>query len=65
MIRALDSRISDVIYVRLLWHPDNGDVSIAVEDTKTVSRSSSRFATGSQRSTCTGTLRLRRSTPQR
>ena len=35
MIRELESRISDGIYVRLLWHPDNGRVSITVEDTKT------------------------------
>ena len=35
MIRELDSRINDGIYVRLLWHPDNGRVSITVDDTKT------------------------------
>jgi len=35
MIRELDSRISDGIYVRLLWHSDNGRVSITVDDTKT------------------------------
>jgi hypothetical protein len=35
MIRELDSRISDGIYVRLLWHPDNGRVSITVDDAKT------------------------------
>jgi hypothetical protein len=33
MIRELDSRIGDGIYVRLLWHPDNGRVSITVDDT--------------------------------
>jgi hypothetical protein len=32
MIRELDSRISDGIFVRLLWHPDNGQVSITVDD---------------------------------
>jgi hypothetical protein len=35
MIRELDSRINDGIYVRLLWHPRNGRVSITVDDTKT------------------------------
>jgi len=35
MIRELDSRISDGIYVRLLWHPDNGRVSITVDDART------------------------------
>jgi hypothetical protein len=35
MIRELDSRISDGIYVRLLWHPDNGHVSITVDDART------------------------------
>ena len=35
MIRELDSRISDGIYVRLLWHPDNFRVSITVDDVKT------------------------------
>jgi hypothetical protein len=35
MIRELDSRISDGIFVRLLWHPHNRQVSIAVDDAKT------------------------------
>jgi hypothetical protein len=35
MIRELDSRISDAIYVRLVWHPDNGRVPITVDDTST------------------------------
>lgn len=35
MIRELDARISDGIYVRLLWHSDNGRVSITVDDAKT------------------------------
>lgn len=35
MIRELDSRIGDGIYVRLLWHLDNGRVSITVDDAKT------------------------------
>jgi hypothetical protein len=35
MIRELDSRISDGIYVRLLWHIDNGRVSVTVDDAKT------------------------------
>jgi len=33
--RELDSRTSDGIHVRLLWHPDDGQVSVAVDDTKT------------------------------
>jgi hypothetical protein len=33
--RELDSRISDGIQVRLLWHPDDGHVSVAVDDSKT------------------------------
>jgi len=35
MIRELDARISDGIYVRLLWHSDNVRVSITVDDAKT------------------------------
>jgi hypothetical protein len=31
----LDRRTSDGIHVRLLWHSDDGHVSVAVEDTKT------------------------------
>ena len=33
--RELDSRISDGIHVQLLWHPLDGHVSVAVNDTKT------------------------------
>lgn len=33
--RELDSRVSDRIHVRLLWHPTDGHVSVAVHDTKT------------------------------
>lgn len=33
--RELDSRTSDGIHVRLLWHPEDGHVSVAVNDTKT------------------------------
>jgi hypothetical protein len=33
--RELDSRTSDGIHVRLLWHPEDGSVSVAVRDTKT------------------------------
>jgi hypothetical protein len=33
--RELDSRISDGIHVRLLWHPHDARVSVAVHDTKT------------------------------
>jgi hypothetical protein len=33
--RELDSRTSDGIHVRLLWHTDEECVSVAVEDTKT------------------------------
>jgi hypothetical protein len=32
--RELDSRSRDGITVRLLWHPDDGHVSVAVNDTK-------------------------------
>ncbi len=33
--RELDSRINDGIHVRLLWHPTDGHVTVAVHDTKT------------------------------
>jgi hypothetical protein len=33
--RELDSRTSDGIHVRLLWHPRDGQVSVAVNDEKT------------------------------
>jgi hypothetical protein len=33
--RELDSRTSDGIHVRLLWHTNEDRVSVAVEDTKT------------------------------
>jgi hypothetical protein len=33
--RELDSRISDGIHVQLFWHPHDGHVSVAVDDTKT------------------------------
>ena len=33
--RELDSRTSDGIHVRLLWHPEDGHVSVAVDDAKT------------------------------
>jgi hypothetical protein len=33
--RELDSRVSDGIHVRLLWHRGDGHVSVAVHDTKT------------------------------
>jgi hypothetical protein len=33
--RELDSRGSDGIHVRLLWHPHDARVSVAVHDTKT------------------------------
>jgi hypothetical protein len=35
MTRELDSRTNDGIHVRLLWHPDDARVSVAVHDTKT------------------------------
>jgi hypothetical protein len=35
MTRELDSRTGDGIHVRLLWHPDDARVSVAVHDTKT------------------------------
>lgn len=34
-IRELDSRVSDGIHVRLLWHERDGHVSVAVHDTRT------------------------------
>ncbi len=33
--RELDSRINDGIDVRLLWHPTDGHLSVAVHDSKT------------------------------
>lgn len=33
--RELDSRVSDGIHVRLLWHPADGQVSVAVHDSRT------------------------------
>lgn len=33
--RELDSRLNDGIRVRLLWHPADGRVSVAVDDSKT------------------------------
>ena len=33
--RELDSRVTDGIHVRLLWHPTDGHVSVAVHDSKT------------------------------
>jgi hypothetical protein len=33
--RELDSRTSDAIHVRLLWHPSDNRVSVAVSDSKT------------------------------
>jgi hypothetical protein len=33
--RELDSRVADGIHVQLLWHPHDGHVSVAVDDTKT------------------------------
>jgi hypothetical protein len=33
--RELDARKSDGIHVRLLWHPEDDHVSVAVNDTKT------------------------------
>jgi hypothetical protein len=32
--RELDSRASDGIHVQLLWHPHDGHLSVAVNDTK-------------------------------
>ena len=55
MIRELDSRISDGIYVRLLWHPDNGRVSITIDDAKTGDAFELGSARGSERSTSTTT----------
>jgi hypothetical protein len=34
MTRELDSRTCDGTHVRLLWHPRDGHVSVAVKDTK-------------------------------
>jgi hypothetical protein len=33
--RELDSRAGDGIEVRLLWHPQDGHLSVAVDDSKT------------------------------
>jgi hypothetical protein len=33
--RELDSRTSDGLHVQLLWHPQDGHVSVLVTDTKT------------------------------
>ena len=33
--RELDSRSADGVHVRLLWHPDDGHVSVEVHDNKT------------------------------
>lgn len=33
--RELDSRVSDGIHVRLLWHPTDSHLSVAVRDTRT------------------------------
>jgi hypothetical protein len=33
--RELDSRAGDGIEVRLLWHPHDGHLSVAVDDSKT------------------------------
>jgi hypothetical protein len=35
MTRELDSRVSDGIHVRLLWHVCGGQVSVSVDDAKT------------------------------
>jgi hypothetical protein len=35
MTRELDSRVSDGIHVRLLWHACDGQVSVTVDDAKT------------------------------
>jgi hypothetical protein len=35
MTRELDSRTSEGIHVRLLWHPAEDRVSVAVNDTRT------------------------------
>ena len=35
MTRELDSRVSDGIHVRLLWHVCDGHVSVTVDDAKT------------------------------
>jgi hypothetical protein len=33
--REVDSRTSDGMHVRLLWHPTDGHLSVAVHDTRT------------------------------
>ena len=33
-MRELDSRVTDGIEVRLLWHPEDGRVAVAVADSK-------------------------------
>jgi hypothetical protein len=34
-VRELDSRTSDGIHVQLLWYPQDGHLSVAINDTKT------------------------------
>lgn len=34
MMRELDSRTNDGLEIRLLWHPDDGRVAVAVADSK-------------------------------
>jgi hypothetical protein len=34
MTRELDSRTSDGIHARLLWHPRDGHLSVTVDDTR-------------------------------
>jgi hypothetical protein len=46
--RELDSRISDGIHVRLLWHPADDHVSVAVHDSKTGEAFELRIRYGTQ-----------------
>lgn len=35
MTRELDSRTNDGMHIRLLWHTDDGHLTVTVDDTKT------------------------------
>jgi hypothetical protein len=48
MTRELDSRVSDGIHVRLLWHAGDKHVSVTVEDAKTGEAFELRVANGDQ-----------------
>ena len=65
--RELDSRISDGIYVQLLWYPHDGQVSVLVIDSKTgeIFELDVRYGQPPPTRRLPPSLRLRRRTPQR